>query len=928
MKKILIAILLLVPLIIIFTLNVSSSLVSAQIEIGVERLHLTHQGEVVENVTIYLEEYIETNKQYTLFPDFTPKYASNKDIEWRVSDENMATLRKTGNGVAVSFKKDNYGTVDVIATAKSNTSISAVCTFFVTGKVIGKVDFYDYNTLEQVKLLNLKVDESYCVEARALPFEALGDKVFGWSSSNSDVVSVNQMGVITAKKTGNATVTAEVKDGDNTVAQSIFVSVSANMALAKTQTIYTDTNVVDISDYLNYSSVDIQVPQNAEKNGTIITLHEGVQEADVVLSKDTETQIVKVRKIERNSLVIDYLDIYENYVWSSQHFVPLGTAYFPISASAPFGEVSNVTWTSDNPSVAEVVGGRIIAKQEGVATLKAEAVGFLPAEVEIVVSPKIGYVRLELDELGDVAGLNEERVFGLNTVTFNGTSFNVTNSLQMRISYVYPEEIMGSDKNIYDYFIFKSSDENLATVNNDGYVTFTREAIGRQVTITVQARLSANNASDSYTFNVVDGINIGYDVPLTHYDKENPELLPDFTPSRELMFIMEEYTSDFDIDGTMGAAVFHNNVYLPKYDDSEFRWDVHINRPIFGNGYVIDGQLHGTSHDSRIFASGLRYDRIKDYFGENYLMTVENLYIQSYAPISDDSEEAFSDLKERGGIPYRATSNENSYNIHPAFKFCMFRYAYGHVNAAGPIDFEGCIFSNSAGPAIIHQANNHNGSIVKIKNCIFSNTIAPIYLGTTGHAWNADENASNHFLTVKLEGENYIYNWKAIKDVALDIIPNEGNDTLKAIIPAINNLISERFRDVMADPSNKKLLYNHLGTEYMNFAFIFVGAWRSQNLEFNPNLSDDELGMEHSALVADENKFTVYTVDMQRVQSYIDNNLIFSAACKAMNIDFVKYRSDLVLPVGKDGVYNTKPGDTYQLDQETKDKLHGIGKSV
>lgn len=922
MKKILIAILLLVPLIIIFTLNVSSSIVSAEIEIGIERLQLTHQGEVVDNVTIFLEEYTETNKQYTLFPDFIPKYATNKDIEWRVSDENMASLRKTGNGIAVSFKKGKYGTVDVIATAKSNTSISAVCTFFVTGKIIGRVDFYDYNTLEQVKSLNLKVDESYCLEARALPFEALGEKVFSWHSSNTNVVTVNQMGVITAKNNGVATVTAEVVDGNNTVSQSITVSVS-NKALAKSSTIYTDTNEVDIAEYLNFDSVDIEVPENVEKNGTILTLNEGVQNVDIVLSMDGESQFVKIRKIDRNELVIDYLEVYENYVWSAQHFVPLGTAYFPVSASSPYENVQNIIWTSDNPSVAEVRSGRIIAKKEGVATLQAQAEGFLSATLEVVVSPKIGYVRLELDELGDIAGLNEERVFGLNTVTFNGTSFNVTNSLQMRISYVYPVEIMGSP-NIYDYFIFETSDENLASVNKDGCVTFARESIGKKVTITVRARLSENNASDSYTFNVVDGINIGYDVPLTHYDKENPELLPDYTPSRELIYVMEEYTSDYDIDGTLGSVVFHNNVYLPKHDDPDFRWSVHINRPIYGNGYVIDGQLHGTSHDSRIFDSGLQYDRIKKYYGEGYLMVVENLYIQSYAPVSDDSEEAFSDLKARGGIPYRAHLYGESYGIHPVFRYCMFRYAYGHINAAAPIDLEGCIFSNSAGPAIIHQGNYYNGSMVKIKNCIFSNTISPIYLGTTGHAYNKEEDAKTKYLTVKLEGENYIYNWKLLDDVSLNIIPQGGNETLQAIIPAINEKVSDLFRTVMADAENKKLLYSHVKGDYMNFAFVFVGAWRCQNLQVNPDKPEEECGLTESAIIMDENKFSVHTVNMERVQAYVNNNIIFSGACKALNIDFIANPTDIVLPIGKDGVYNTKPGDTYQLDKETKDKLHGI----
>lgn len=922
MKKILIAILLLVPLIIILTLNVSSTIVSAQIEIGVERLVLKHLGETVDYVVINLEEYTETNKQYVLFPDFTPTYASNKKIDWSVSDESKATIRKNGDGVAVSFIKGQYGTVDVIATARSNTSISAVCTFVITGKVVGRIDFYDYNTLDEVKNLNLKLHESTCVEARPRPFAALGSKKINWYSSNESVVTVNQNGVINAVGEGVANITASVTEEKEVVSNTMSVNVSGK-ALSYKPTIYSTSREVDMTDYLSSSSVEIVSVENGVIDGKKIIVDDNKQQAAVTLARNDDLQTINVYICENNALVIDYLDEYQKTIWASKNFVPLGTEYFPISASCPFQKVENVLWTSDNPSVATVVNGRIAGLKEGTAVLTATAEGFIPVSVEVEITPKIVDVRLELDSLGDIAGLNEERVFGVNTCTFNGTNFNVTNSLQMRISYVYPDEIMNSE-NIYDYFYFESSDENLATIGENGTVFFSRAAIGQKVKITVTARFSENNAHDSYVFNIIDGINIGYDMPFIHYDKSVSEELPSYYSTKEYEYLMNTYTADFDIDGTMGAVVFQNNVYLPRPDDYEFY--VAINRPIYGNGYVIDGQLHNTSHSTRIFSTGLDFERIVKYFGNDYEMKVENLFIQSYSPISDDSEEAFKDLKVRGGIPYRSTSCSNP-DIHVGitFKYCMFRYAYCHLNiAGGPVTLDGCILSNSAGPAITQQSNRDAASKLVIKNCIFSNTISPVYIATTGKITDNDANMYDKYIDLRLEGINYVYNWKLLDEVSLDIFPKTDNDIIdNGLIPGLNDQIATLFKLVLDDPDNDMLLY-HGVNDYINFGFMFLGIWREPKLSVNPDIPEEEYGINGSTVSFDEKDYTCSMIDMSKLQDWIDNNLIFKPLCESMGIDFETNESYIITPIGKNGLYNTKPGDTYQLDKETKNKLHGI----
>lgn len=925
MKKILIAILLLVPLLIIFTLNVSSTIVSAQIEYGVEHLVLKHLGENVDYVVIDLEEYVKTNKQYLLFPEFTPSNASNKEIEWSVSDASMAQIHKSGNGCAVSFIKGRYGTVDVIATSKSDTSKSAVCSFYITGKVIGRIDFYDYNTLDEIDSLTIKLNESTCIEARPQPFAAMKDKKIVWSSSDESVVKVNQNGAMKGVGQGKATITASITDEGGTVTNRLSVTVSGK-SMSSESTIYTTSRSYDISSLLSNEKIKITSVENGTWEDLVVTIDEKADHAFVTLTDSNIEERVKICLVERNSLVIDYLYDYERTIWQNRHFVPLGTEYFAISASCPFTKAENIVWTSDNPSVATVVNGRIAGLKEGFAVLTASAEGFEPVSVEVVITPKIGDVRLELDELGDVAGLNEERVFGLYTCSYDGKEFTVSDSLQMRISYVYPVEIMQSE-NVYDYFYFESSANDLISIGENGYITFSREAIGKEIEVTVRARFSENNASDSYVFKVVEGINIGYDVPRVHYDKTVNTEMPNFYPAFEYEYLMNTYTDDFDRNGVMGAIVFQNNLYAPTPD--VMGWWIQINRPIYGNGYTIDSQLSNTQYDSRIFGSGLNYERLVKYFGNHSELVVENLFIQAYSPVSDESDEAFKELKERGGIPFRQSdSDDPDIEIGITFRYCMFRYAYSHVNVAGgPVTFDGCIFSNSAGPAILHQSSGYRPSKVVIRNCIFSNTIAPIYLSSTGDPTSEDRNLNELYIDLRLEGENYVYNWKHLDEVSLDIFPQYDNAMLNSLISALNNKIAELFKLVTKDPKNSALIYHGVSDDYMNFGFVAVGVWRDSKIAANPDVPESEYGVTTSAYIYDENYYTMNYLNMDKIADFVNNNLVLKPICDAYKVDFDKNKSYIISTVGKKGVYNTKPGDTYQLNKETKDKLHGVGVS-
>lgn len=913
MKKILIAILLLVPLIIILTLNVSSTIVSANVEIGVERLVLYHQGEEVTFVEITLEDYVTNNKKFLLNVGYTPSYVTDKSVTWTSSNEKIATVKKSGNGAAVTFKEGQYGAVDIIVQSTSNDSITASCRFYVTGNYIGRLSICDFDSGEEINAVSLAVGENKSLNLKAYPAEALGDQHITWESKNEDVVKVNNNGVLTATGEGECYVTASIDSYDGIVSYNLLVQVSGN-ALYPNRVVYTSTGSVEASLFTT--------------NGTAIDTLDGItlndeelrldgDEGVVYLKNGVKKQEVIVRRVLPNALVIEHYHDYLDGIWNGANFVAVNSAKIFISAAPAFGGSADIRWSSSDEGIAFVrEDGYIVGKNSGTVTLTASAEGYEPVSIEILVSHTIGDVELEFDDRNDNAGLGESKVFGIYTCD---KDLKVTNTIDIKLRSVYPASI-ADIPDYYNLFTFSVDNEEYATIDGNGIITFNRAAIGHQVTVTIKANFSDNEASDSYTFNVVDGINVGIH-DTVYYDKTVSEEYPSFDQFYEYKFLMEEYLDDYKEGGSLGAVVLHSNIYIPP--DSICGGLVPFNRPIYGNGYAIDGQLHSTSYTTHMFKTGLDEDRFRELCGDDYTLVIENLYIQAYSPISDDSEEAFSDLKEKGGTSWRYTgSDEEVGNIKVLFRFCMFRYAYMHLNpAGGNLSFEGCIFTNSAGPAISTQTRTDATCRITIKNCIFSNTISSVFLSTIGDFNGYNEDTGTYpdykYLVLKLEGKNYIYNWKNLSEIRMDIFPEEHE-----YIALLNDIVSQVIRECFSDPDNAKFVNTaHVQGATMNLGFVLAGVWYDNNLHVNPTQEELDAGFvpgrDGTTLYMDEDYFFCGDVDVKFINS--EKYKFWRTVLNAYHLDPINNKNYFVLPTDK----ITTPNEKYYLDQKTRDRLHG-----
>ncbi len=151
---------------------------------------------------------ITEGETITLTATIKPESATNKNVIWSSSNEEIATVK---DGVVTAIKE---GEATITAKTEDGEK-TATCSVKVKAKD---------HPVESVELnktsASLKVGETTTLTATVKPDNA-SDKTVTWTSSDSSVASVEN-GVVTAKKIGTATITAKAGDKTTTCTISAY----------------------------------------------------------------------------------------------------------------------------------------------------------------------------------------------------------------------------------------------------------------------------------------------------------------------------------------------------------------------------------------------------------------------------------------------------------------------------------------------------------------------------------------------------------------------------------------------------------------------------------------------------------------------------------------------------------------------------------
>lgn len=151
-------------------------------------------------------------KTSTIVARISPSKATNKEVTWTSSDENVATVDKNGTVTAVGV-----GTAKITCTATDGSGKTATATVKVTdGKI--KVKSLTLNKTS----LSLTAGSTSTLIARISPSNAT-DKEVTWTSSDESIATVDENGKVTAVSAGTVTITCRANDGSEKYSTCVII---------------------------------------------------------------------------------------------------------------------------------------------------------------------------------------------------------------------------------------------------------------------------------------------------------------------------------------------------------------------------------------------------------------------------------------------------------------------------------------------------------------------------------------------------------------------------------------------------------------------------------------------------------------------------------------------------------------------------------
>ncbi len=414
---------------------------TAGCEVTVEAKVIVAEGVALDKTEATLTEGETLKLTATIDPETT----TDKTLTWSSSDEEVATVDEDG---VVTALKPGKATISV-STSNGKT---ASCEVTVEAKVI----VAEGVALDKTEA-TVTEGETLTLTAKIDP-ETTTDKTLTWSSSDEEVATVDENGVVTALKPGKATITVSTSNGKTAsceVTVEAKVIVAEGVALDRTEVTLTEGETLKLTatidpetttdKTLTWSSSDEEVA-TVDENGVVTALKPGNVTITVSTSngKTASCEItVEAKVIVAEGISLDITEV----TLTEGETLKLTAIIDPETATD-----KTLTWSSSDEEVATVdENGVVTALKPGKATITVSTSNDKTASCEVIVmaeEPEIIYVSSVTLDQTEIEAVS-------------GTTFTL-------VATVLPED--ASDKTL----LWSSSNEDVATVDQNGTVTIHR----------------------------------------------------------------------------------------------------------------------------------------------------------------------------------------------------------------------------------------------------------------------------------------------------------------------------------------------------------------------------------------------------------------------------------------------------------------------
>lgn len=879
MKKVLIGVLILIPIIIVASVLLTTNIISKNSYLPVDRVELN------EN---YIEFSLDNgNTIDTLKATVYPRLAKNHNLTWSIEEQHsdipfvyakddpcqdcadlsdkelkehiatnhidIATI--DNNGVVTVY---GYGSFIVKVTTEEGNKF-ATCSVKVVGDKVTKIELMPYGSsskLSEKDVISLDKGERLLLNPIFTPGGAR-NKTVTWKSADERIVEVDKNGILSAKGAGETTIS--VSSNDTGIGTSVKVKVNNGIFKGESYC-YTAGTTVNVKNYMNVSdftsvkvaggNISSDGTLNFDKDATVATVTvngktfsaikvDALSDDDIVFKN---YDILLQKLYNKNGDEVEYivkrgLPIYLEVVYRNPAKSGVPEVEFSSNDIAPGSPIVNIEQFDQSGKKSNVGNIAMIEpNKEGDVKIVAKdrATNKTCTTVELKVVTPVVAINLALNATDAKRGIAAETVFGNKIFNADCTE---TSPYSFNMDFNYPKDVD------FENFEFSTSDESIAKFSDEkgsynklvlnDKIPAEKKGHKNKVTITIKAKYPMYDnlpVVATYVLNVIDGYTVSNETQLKkalHEKKESVAI----------------YVKDSTAGGKLEISAGN--------DTDASRITMQEGTSLYGNGFIV------------CFNEQDMINRKNDYFNELLKIKTSNVHVENTIlrmgyndPEAkngllqwDKSRRCVRILHEIENYDDETKNNEMINNI--SFRYCIFENAKTVMEIAGAdVNIEGCVFRNSSANSLfIPMAGNTStyGRLpanVTLKNTVFTHSaLMPICVETDfdrdknrkdesgnvvgypeGSTWEDMKKTGykDHFINV--EGFLDIYNWINIDDFATTgngLIPPTGlGDALDTLISQEGSKI---IANVLLNDQYKDVRHTINNQEYVHLGIAVLG---------------------------------------------------------------------------------------------------------
>lgn len=877
MKKVLIGVLILIPIIIVASVLLTTNIISKNSYLPVDRVELNEN-----NIEFSLDN---GNTIDTLKATVYPRLAKNHNLTWSIEEQHsdipfvyakddpcqdcadlsdkelkehidtnhidIATI--DNNGVVTVY---GYGSFIVKVTTEEGNKF-ATCSVKVVGDKVTKIELMPYGSsskLSEKDVISMDTGERLLVNPIFTPGGAR-DKTVTWKSADERIVEVDKNGILSAKGAGETTIS--VSSNDTGIGTSVKVKVNNGVFKGESYC-YTADTTVNVKNYMNVSDfTSVKVAGgtlssdgtlNFDENATVATVTvngktfsaikvDALSDDDIVFKN---YDILLQKLYNKNGDEVEYivkrgLPIYLEVVYRNPEKSGVPEVDFSSNDIAPGSPIVNIEQFDQSGKESNVGNVAMIEpNKEGDVKILAKdrTTNKTCSTVELKVVTPVFAINLALNATDAKRGVAAETVFGNKIFNADCTE---TSPYSFYMDFNYPKDVD------FENFEFSTSDESIAKFSDEkgsynklvlnDKMPDEKKGLKNKVIITIKAKYPMYDNMPvvaTYVLNVIDGYTVSNETQLKkalHEKKESVAI----------------YVKDSTAGGKLEIRADNNT------DAS--RITMQESTSMYGNGFIV------------CYNEQDMIDRKNDYFNELLKIETSNVHVENTIlrmgyndPDAknglqqwEKSRRCVRILHEIENYDDETKNNEMINNI--SFKYCIFENAKTVMEIAGAdVNIEGCIFRNSSANSLFIPMSGNTSTYgrlpanVTLKNTVFTHSaLMPIFVQTDferdknrkdesgniigypeGSTWEDMKKTGykDHFINV--EGFLDIYNWINIEDFSSTsgLVPSTGIESVDAIVGTSGAQI---IANELLQPEYSGVRHTFNGQEYVHLGIAVLG---------------------------------------------------------------------------------------------------------